>query len=75
MINRPTHVKFEAKIPYGSKVVAFTRNYLIFLSFKDNSLSVNAKFLKRQFKSLKQIFYKFEGQFERQGQGHKFLKY
>ena len=29
-----THGKFEAKIPYGSKVVAFTRNYIKFLSFK-----------------------------------------
>ena len=28
MIN--THLKFEAKIPNGSKVVAFTRNYTIF---------------------------------------------
>ena len=34
MIN--THVKFEAKTPYGSKVVAFTRNYVKFLSFKAN---------------------------------------
>ena len=29
MIN--THLKFEAKIRYGSKVVAFTRNYKIYL--------------------------------------------
>ena len=34
MIN--THVKFEAKISYGSKVVAFTSNYIKFLSFKAN---------------------------------------
>ena len=34
MIN--THVKFEAKIPYGPKVVAFTRNYIKFVSFKAN---------------------------------------
>ena len=32
MIN--THVKLEAKIPYGSKVVAFPKNYIIFLSLK-----------------------------------------
>ena len=41
-----------------------------------NSLNVKAKFQIGQFKSLKQIFCKFEGQFdiEGQGQGHKFLK-
>ena len=41
-----------------------------------NSLNVKAKFQIDQFKSLKQIFYKFEGQFnlEGQGQGNKFLK-
>ena len=32
MIN--THLKFEAKIPNGSKVVAFTRNCTKFLSLK-----------------------------------------
>ena len=31
-----TEFKFEAEIPNGSKVVAFTRNYTIFLSFKAN---------------------------------------
>ena len=51
MINK--HVKFEAKIPYGSK---------------------ETKFQLGQFKSLKQIFCKFEGQFDLEGQGHKFLK-
>ena len=39
-----------------------------------NSLSVKAKFQIGPFKSLKQIFRKFEDQFdfEGQGQGHKF---
>ena len=39
-----------------------------------NSLSVKAKFQIGKFKSLKQIFCKFEGQFdiEGQGQGHNF---
>ena len=32
MIN--THLKFEAKIPNGSQVVAFTRNYIKFLGLK-----------------------------------------
>ena len=41
-----------------------------------NSLSEKAKFQIGQFKSLKQIFCKFEDQFilEGQGQGHKILK-
>ena len=41
-----------------------------------NILSVKAKLQIGQFKSLKQIFCKFEGQFdlEGQGQGQKFLK-
>ena len=41
-----------------------------------NSLSVKAKFLIHvgQFKSLKQTFCKFEGQFDLEGQGHKLLK-
>ena len=34
MIN--TQVKLEAKIPNGSKVVAFTMNYTKFLAFKAN---------------------------------------
>ena len=34
MIN--TQLKFEGKIHYGSKVVAFVRNYTKFLSFKSN---------------------------------------
>ena len=39
-----THLKFEAKIPYGSKVVAFTRNYTKLLSFKANlTLKVKVK--------------------------------
>ena len=38
------HVKFEAKIPYDSKVVAFTRNKIKFLSFKANlTLKVKVK--------------------------------
>ena len=40
MIN--TRLKFEAKIPTGSKVVAFTRNYTKFLSLKPN-LTLKAK--------------------------------
>ena len=41
-----------------------------------NSLSVKAKIQMCQFKSLKQIFCKFVGQFdlEGQGQGHKVLE-
>ena len=41
-----------------------------------NSVSVKAKFRMGQFKSLKQIFSEFVGQFdlEGQGQGHKFLE-
>ena len=34
MIN--TQLKLEAKIPNGSKVVAFTRNYTKFVSIKAN---------------------------------------
>ena len=42
MIN--THLKFEAKIPNGSKAVAFTRNYIKFLSLKANlTLKVKVK--------------------------------
>ena len=41
-----------------------------------NGLSVKAKFQISQFKSLKQIFCKYEAQFDIEGQvqGHKFLK-
>ena len=39
-----THVKFEAKIPNGSKVVGFTRNYTKSLSLKANlTLKVKVK--------------------------------
>ena len=42
MIN--THLKFEAKIPNGSKVVTFTRNYTKFLSLKANlTLKIKVK--------------------------------
>ena len=78
MIN--THLKFEAKIPKGSKVVAFARNYTKFLSLKALKVKVKVtsfqtspsylmineqfkckgKFQAGQFKSLKQIFCKFE---------------
>ena len=34
-----THLKSEGKIPNGSKVVAFTRNYTKFLSLKANFTS------------------------------------
>ena len=39
-----THLKFEAKIPKGSEVVALTRNYTKFLSLKANmTLKVKVK--------------------------------
>ena len=39
-----THLRFEAKIPSGSKVVAFTRNYTFFLSLKaDYTLKAKVK--------------------------------
>ena len=42
MIN--IHLKFEAKIPHGSKVAAFTRNYTTFISLKANlTLKVKIK--------------------------------
>ena len=47
MIN--THLKFEGKIPYGSKIVAFTRNYTKVLSLKAN-LTLNAKVMVTSFK-------------------------
>ena len=45
-----THLKFEATIPYGSKVVAFTSQ------------------------GITQFFFKFQGQFnlEGEGEGHQF---
>ena len=39
-----------------------------------NSLSVKAKFQMGQFKSLKQIFCKFVGQSDIEGQGQEFLE-
>ena len=42
MIN--THLKLEAKIPTGSKVVAFTNNYTDLFNFKANlTLKVKVK--------------------------------
>ena len=42
MIN--IQLKFKAEIPYGSKVVSFTRNYTKCLSFKANlTLKVKVK--------------------------------
>ena len=39
-----THLQFEAKIPNGSKAVAYTRNYTEFLSLKSNlTLKVKVK--------------------------------
>ena len=75
-----TQLKFEAKVPNGSKVVAFTRNHTKFLCFKANltlkvkvtQFKCKVKFQMGQSKSLKQIFCKFEGQFDHQGQGHWF---
>ena len=40
-----------------------------------NSLSVKAKFQIAQFKSSKQIFCKFAGQFDLKGQGQQFLEW
>ena len=93
MIN--THLKFEAKIPNGSKVFVCTRNYTKanltlnvkvkvtsfqtyprYLDDSINSLSVKEKYQMGILKSFKQIFSKFVGQLdlEGQGQGHKFLE-
>ena len=42
MIN--PQLKFDGKIHYGSKVVAFTRNYTKYFNFKANlTLKVNVK--------------------------------
>ena len=42
-------IKFEAKIPKGSKLVTFTRNHTEFLSFKANlSLKVKVKVISFQ---------------------------
>ena len=53
MIN--THLKFEAKIPNGSKAVAFTRNYTKFLSLKAN-LTLKGQGQGHQFANLSEIF-------------------
>ena len=70
MIN--THLNFEAKVPNGSKMFAFTRNYSKYLSLKAN-LTLKVKNFCIH-KELHKIF-KFKGQFdlEGQGQGHQFL--
>ena len=47
--------KFEAKIPNGSKVVAFRRNYTKFLSFKAN-LTLKGQGQVPQFSNLSDIF-------------------
>ena len=63
MIN--TQLKFEGKIPTAQNVVAFTRNYTKFFSFKANlTLKVEVKITN------------FVGRFdlEDQGQAHKFLE-
>ena len=72
-----THLKSEAKIPNGSKVVAFTRNYTKFLRLKANFTSKVkvTRFSKRlNKKKLKPKFWRFQGHFdlEDQGQGHQF---
>ena len=46
MVN--THLKFEGKIHHGSKVVAFTRNYTKFSSFKAN---LTLKFTVKSFRT------------------------
>ena len=52
MIN--THLKFEAKIPNGSKAVVFTRNYTKVLSLKAN-LTLNAKVKVTSFKLVQNL--------------------
>ena len=55
MIN--THLKFEAKIPNGSKAVAFTRNNTKFLSLKANlTLKGQGQGQGHQFANLSEIF-------------------
>ena len=53
MIN--THLKFEAKIPNGLKVVAVTRNYRKVLSLKAN-LTLNAKVKVTSFKLVQNLY-------------------
>ena len=48
MIN--THLRLEAKIPDGSKVVVCTRNYIKFLSLKAN-LALKVKVMGTSFKT------------------------
>ena len=60
-------LKFEGKIEYGSKVVAFTRNYT---SFKAN-LNLKVKVKVTRFSNPNFLFV---GQFDLKGQGHKFLE-
>ena len=50
-----THLKFDAKIPYGSKVVASTRNYTKCLSFKAN-LTFEVQGQGLQFSNTSEIF-------------------
>ena len=52
MIN--TYLKFEAKIPNGSKVVVFARNYAKFLSLKTN-LTLNVKVKVTSFKLVQNL--------------------
>ena len=49
-----THLNFEAKIRYDSKVVAFTRNYTKSLSFKAN-LTSKVKITSFQIKNIRDI--------------------
>ena len=53
MIN--THLKLEAKIRNGSKVVAITRNYTKLLSFKAN-FTLKCQGQGHQFSNLPEIF-------------------
>ena len=52
MIN--ANLKFEVKIPNGSKVVAFTRNYTKFLGLKAN-LILNVKVQVTNFKLVQNL--------------------
>ena len=49
------HLKFEAKIPNGSKVVAFTRNYTKIFKFK-GQIDLEGQGQGHQFSNTSEIF-------------------